>query len=291
MSPVLVSVRDRDGVTVAVVDGDRAHALGGRPSMLEVLDDWSSWSPRLSQESARGREIDLADVSLLPPVPSPPNMYMAGANYRDHMREMDGGEESPAPEGPFFFLRPTTTLVAHGDPIVLPDSSQVDWEAELAVVIGRRAHHVSSSQALDCVAGYTVANDVTARDRLRRGEGSPPPMRWDWLRAKGWYGTCPLGPHLVPADQVSDPDDLAISLTLNGATEQQARTSQMICSVGELIASISAVVPLVPGDVVCTGTPAGVGMGKGRFLAAGDVVTVEIERVGRLENTVAAATG
>lgn len=291
MSPVLVSVRDRDGETAAVVDGDRAHALAGRPTMLAVLDDWSGWSSRLAQDSARGSEVDLADATLLPPVPAPRNMYMAGANYRDHMREMDGGEESPAPEGPFFFLRPTTTLVAHGEAIVLPDSSQVDWEAELAVVIGRRAHRVSPARALDCVAGYTVANDVTARDRLRRGEGSPPPMRFDWLRAKGWYGTCPLGPHLVPADQVPDPDDLAISLTLNGTTEQQARTSQMICSVGELIASISAVVPLVPGDVVCTGTPAGVGMGKGRFLAAGDVVAAEVEGVGRLENTVAAAAG
>ncbi|MGH2916149.1 MAG: fumarylacetoacetate hydrolase family protein [Solirubrobacteraceae bacterium] len=151
--------------------------------------DWPAWSPRLSEASLRGEEIDLASVALLPTVPFPPNLYMAGANYREHMREMDGGEEAAAPEGPFIFLRPTTTLVAHGDPIVLPDSGQVDWEA----------------------------------------------------------------------DQVDDPDDLEISLTLNGQLERRARTSQMICSVGELIASISAVVPLVPGDIVCTGTPAGVG--------------------------------
>lgn len=285
----LASIVDAHGATAALVDGDTVHPLPGRPAMLDVLGDWTRWAARLSEEPTAGEPSALGDVRLLPPVSNPPNLYMVGANYPEHVAEMGDGVASRPQSGPFVFLRPTTSLVAHGDPVVLaPGSQKVDWEAELAVVIGRHAHGVSPSVALEHVAGYAVANDVSVRDRFRRGEDRPP-MMWDWFRQKGWWATCPFGPYLVPAERVPDPDDLAISLKLNGEQEQSSRTSQMIFSVAEVIASICAVVPLVPGDVICTGTPSGVGMGKGRFLAPGDVMEAEVEGVGMLRNEVVAA--
>jgi 2,4-diketo-3-deoxy-L-fuconate hydrolase len=285
----LASILDAQGATAALVDGDTVRPLPGRPTMLEVLNDWPDWSARLSRLEGSGPELSLGDVRLLAPVPNPPNLYMVGANYPEHVAEMGDGVASRPQSGPFVFLRPTTSLMGDGDAVVLPPGSEkVDWEAELAVLIGRRAHEVSPAAALEHVAGYAVANDVSVRDRFQRG-GERPPMTWDWFRQKGWWATCPCGPYLVPAERVRDPDDLAISLKLNGRQEQSARTSQMIFSVAEVIASISAVVPLVPGDVVCTGTPSGVGMGKGRFLAPGDVMEAEVEGVGRLRNQVVAA--
>lgn len=287
----LASIVDAHGATAALVDGDTVRPLPGRPPMLEVLNEWPDWSRRLSRLEGRAPDVALGDVRLLPAVPNPPNLYMVGANYPEHVVEMGDGVASRPQSGPFVFLRPTTSLVAHGETVVLaPGSHKVDWEAELAVVIGRRAHAVSPAAALEHVAGYAVANDVSVRDRFQRG-GERPPMTWDWFRQKGWRATCPFGPYLVPAEQVPDPDDLAISLKLNGREEQRARTAQMIFSVAEVIASISEVVPLVPGDVICTGTPSGVGMGKGRFLAPGDVMEAEVEAVGILRNEVVAATG
>ena len=285
----LATIVDAHGATAALVDGDTVQPLPGRPEMLEVLRDWPRWSARVSGERGAGQSCAMREVRLLPPVPNPPNLYMVGANYAEHAEEMGDVRDSRPAGGPFVFLRPTTTLVAHGQPVVLaPGSEQVDWEAELAIVIGRLAHGVSASSALEHVAGYTVANDVSVRDRFRRADDQPP-MMWDWFRQKGWWASCPLGPYLVTAERVPNPDDLAISLTLNGRIEQQARTSQMIFSVAELIASISAVVPLVPGDIICTGTPAGVGMGKGRFLSAGDEMVAEVDGVGRLVNEVVCA--
>jgi 2,4-diketo-3-deoxy-L-fuconate hydrolase len=285
----LASIVDDRGATAALVDGDTVRPLPGRPTMLEVLSEFSQWSRRLSGAPEAEAPRALGDVRLLPPVPNPPNLYMVGANYPEHVEEMGHGTPGRPASGPFVFLRPTTTLVAHGEPVVLaPGSAQVDWEAELAVVIGRRAHDAPASRALEHVAGYAVANDVSVRDRFRRSDDRAP-MTWDWFRQKGWWATCPFGPYLVPAERVPDPDDLAISLTINGRVEQRARTAQMIFSVAEVIASISAVVPLVPGDVICTGTPSGVGMGKGRFLEPGDVMVAEVESVGTLRNEVVAA--
>jgi 2-keto-4-pentenoate hydratase/2-oxohepta-3-ene-1,7-dioic acid hydratase in catechol pathway len=222
---------------------------------------------------AHGAGLPLEAVRLLPPVPDPPNLYMAGANYADHAREMRGlPADAPiekSPHGPFMFLRPTTSLIGPGDDVVLA-GDRMDWEVELAVVIGARGR----------VAGYTIANDVSNRARFVREPSPEPPMRFDWLAQKGWAASCPMGPWL----ETSLPDDVALRLTVNGAVEQESRTSQMIFSVAEQIAYLSEIVPLVPGDVICTGTPAGVGMGKGRFLAAGDVMVAEIEGIGRLEN-------
>jgi 2-keto-4-pentenoate hydratase/2-oxohepta-3-ene-1,7-dioic acid hydratase in catechol pathway len=192
-------------------------------------------------------------------------------------------------EGPFIFLKPTTTLAGHGDPIVLPSAyRKVDWEVELAAVIGRRAHRVRAADALAHVAGYTIANDVSVRDAFRRAADGA--MAFDWFAQKGWMTSCPCGPWMLPAAFCSEPGNLAIRLSVNGQVEQESRTSEMIFSLEELIEYTSAVVPLVPGDIICTGTCAGVGAGKNRFLAPGDIVVAEVERIGALRNEAVAET-
>jgi 2-keto-4-pentenoate hydratase/2-oxohepta-3-ene-1,7-dioic acid hydratase in catechol pathway len=167
--------------------------------------------------------------------------------------------------------------------------NRVDWELELALVIGRRIYRATPEDALGAVAGYTVANDISVRDAFRRRDGSEPPMVWDWFAQKAWRGSCPCGPAVVPAESVSV-DDLELKLTVNGEIEQHSRTSQMVFSPAEIIAYISRFVPLTPGDVICTGTCAGVGMGKGRYLSPGDEATAEIESIGTLVTTAVAGT-
>jgi 2-keto-4-pentenoate hydratase/2-oxohepta-3-ene-1,7-dioic acid hydratase in catechol pathway len=221
---------------------------------------------------------------------------MAGANYADHAREMRGlaptDPVEKSPEGPFVFLKPTTTLIGHGELLMLPEGfARVDWEIELAVVIGLRADHVTADDALAYVAGYTIANDISVRDAFVRSESTEPPMRFDWFSQKGRATSCPCGPWITPSRFCAAPGDLALSLSVNGEVEQSSRTSELIFSVEDLVAYISSVLPLVPGDVICTGTPSGVGAGKGRFLKDGDVIVAEIEGIGALRNGVAATIG
>jgi 2,4-didehydro-3-deoxy-L-rhamnonate hydrolase len=293
----LASVDSGDGGSLAavVLDG-MVHPLDGRPTMAQLLADWEA-SLDAVETAVDGGALapgrPLREVRLLPPVPEPPNLYMIGANYADHAREMRGlAPDAPVPKppgGPFVFLKPTTTLVGPDEAVRLgAGCDKVDWEAELAVVIGRRASKVSVDDALAHVAGYTIANDVSVRDHFRRADSAEPPMTFDWFAQKGWVTSCPVGPWLLPARRRPDPAGLALRLTLNGAVEQDSSTSEMIFSVAEQIAYISAIVPLVPGDVICTGTPAGVGMAKGRFLAPGDEMVCEIEGIGRLANPVTA---
>jgi 2-keto-4-pentenoate hydratase/2-oxohepta-3-ene-1,7-dioic acid hydratase in catechol pathway len=288
------TVQDEDGTTAALLVSDQVHPLPGRPPMSDLLADWDASVARFEAHLERG-DLEPAggvhDARFLPPVPRPPNLYMAGANYADHAREMRklpaDAEVPKASAGPFMFLKPTSTLIGHRDAVRIgPGCEKVDWEVELAAVIGRRADRVPAEEALAHVAGYTVANDVSVRDRFVRGDAAEPPMKYDWFMQKGWATSCPLGPWLVPASEAPGALDAAMRLTLNGMPEQDSRTSQMIFSLGEQIAYLSAVVPLVPGDIICTGTCAGVGAGKGRFLAPGDVMVAEIEGVGRLENPV-----
>jgi 2,4-diketo-3-deoxy-L-fuconate hydrolase len=280
----------------AVVSDGLVYPVPGRASVSELLSEWATAVPRLEQQLAAGSledPVTEAEVRFEPPV-FPPNLYMVGANYADHTREMQGlADDDPVvkpPEGPFVFLKPTTTLIGHRGSIPMPaDYSRVDWELELALVIGRHTYRATPENALDAVAGYTVANDISVRDAFRRQSGSEPPMVWDWFAQKGWMGSCPCGPALVPAQSVSV-EDLELKLTVNDGVEQHSSTSQMVFSPAEIIAYISRLVPLVPGDVICTGTCAGVGMGKGkdRYLSAGDVVTAEIEDIGSLVTTAVA---
>jgi 2-keto-4-pentenoate hydratase/2-oxohepta-3-ene-1,7-dioic acid hydratase in catechol pathway len=210
----------------------------------------------------------LPDVRLVSPI-LPSKVVAVGKNYADHAREM-GGE---APSSPVIFLKPSTAVIGSGDVIrVPPESSRVDHEAELAVVIGRPARDVSRADALAHVLGYTAANDVTARDQ-QKADGQ-------FTRAKGHDSFCPLGPWL---ETVLDPSDLRVTASVNGELRQDGRTSEMIHDVATLIAFMSSVMTLLPGDVVLTGTPAGVGP-----IVPGDTVTVEIEGIGELTNPVVA---
>ena len=214
-----------------------------------------------------GERVPLDTVRLLAPVIPRSKVVGVGRNYADHAREL--GNEVPAE--PLLFLKPNTSVVGPDDPIVLPRQSQrVDYEGELAVVIGRLCKDVPPERVPEVVLGYTCANDVTARD-LQRTDGQ-------WARAKGFDSFCPLGPYLTTE---LDPSDLRITTRVDGATVQDGRTSDLVHKVTELVVHVSAAFTLLPGDVILTGTPAGVGP-----LAAGNRVEVEVEGIGTLSNPV-----
>jgi 2-keto-4-pentenoate hydratase/2-oxohepta-3-ene-1,7-dioic acid hydratase in catechol pathway len=217
--------------------------------------------------SFTGARMPLGEVRLLAPV-LPSKVLGVGKNYADHAREMGGD----APERPVLFLKPSTAVVGPGDPIVLPrDAERVDYEGELAVVIGRLCRDVPAERAADVILGYTCANDVTARDQQT--------LDGQWARAKGHDTFCPLGPWI---ETELDPSDLAIRTTLDGELRQAARTKQLVHDVPTLVAHASAAMTLLPGDVLLTGTPAGVGP-----MRRGQSVAVTVEGVGTLTSLVA----
>lgn len=226
--------------------------------------------------SFTGQRFDQADVRLLSPI-LPSKVVCVGKNYAAHVQEMNTGD---APKEPLLFLKPSTSVIGPGDAIrIPPGSTNVHHEAELAVVIGARgARHVSPEQALSSVFGYSIGNDVTERD-MQRNDGQ-------WTRAKGFDSFCPLGPWIETdlAALGKDPADLEITCTVDGELRQQGRTSQLLFDVPTLISHISQVMTLLPGDVVLTGTPSGVGP-----IRAGQRVEVSIEGLGTLANTVADA--
>jgi 2-keto-4-pentenoate hydratase/2-oxohepta-3-ene-1,7-dioic acid hydratase in catechol pathway len=207
----------------------------------------------------------------------PGKIVCVGLNYHDHAEE--GGQDLP--KAPLLFAKWPNTLIGHGEPIVLPtEAKEVDYEAELGVVIGTTAKHVSERDALDHVQGYICVNDVSARD-LQFGDGQ-------WTRGKSPDSFCPVGPRLVPREEIDDPQALAIRCVLNGQTMQDSSTSQMIFSVAEIIAYVTRVITLEPGDLIATGTPAGVGVFRDPkvLLKDGDEVSVEIDGLGTLTNPV-----
>ena len=210
----------------------------------------------------------------------PRNVLCIGLNYKDHADE----SKIPLPERPVVFAKLTSCISAHGAPILLPpDTKEVDYEAELAVVIGRRCRGVAARDALDYVAGYTCLNDVSARD-FQRSDGQ-------WVRAKSQDTFGPMGPYLVTSEDIPDPQKLPIRCWVNGQLLQDSNTDKMIFGVRELIAYISRGVTLEPGDVISTGTPPGVGFARKQpvFLKAGDEVVVEVQGIGRLSNPVKAS--
>ena len=240
-------------VAFGIVEGDEVAALASHP---------------FGPLSFSGARHALGDVRLLAPV-IPSKVMAIGKNYADHAREM-GGEP---PAAPVMFLKPSTAVVGDRDPIARPASvERLDYEGELAVVIGRLARDVPRERALDAVLGYTCANDVTARDQ-QQADGQ-------WSRAKGYDSFCPLGPWI---ETELDPAATRVTTTLNGEPRQDAPTSLLLHDVPTLVAYVSAVMTLLPGDVLLTGTPAGVGP-----MAVGDEVAVTIEGVGTLTNTVVA---
>lgn len=233
-------------------------------------------------DAAKLRKLAVPESEIqVGPLFQPRNVICIGLNYKDHAEESG----LPLPEKPVMFAKLTGCITGPGVPIKLPpDTVEVDYEAELAVVIGRTCKKVTASEALHYVAGYTCLNDVSARD-FQRGDGQ-------WVRAKSQDTFGPMGPYLVTADEIPDPQNLPIRCLVNGQALQSSNTSKMIFSVSELIAFISRGITLNPGDVISTGTPHGVGVVRKPpiFLKAGDEVVVEIDGVGRLSNSVQASS-
>jgi 2-keto-4-pentenoate hydratase/2-oxohepta-3-ene-1,7-dioic acid hydratase in catechol pathway len=255
--------------------------------MLDLLQDWDAASAELRATTVADLPA-LADVRLEAPIRFPHKVLCAGANYFGHLAEMDVARPDPV-GAPYFFLKPpTTTVIGPHDTIVLPDrpGRRIDWEAELGVVIGRRAHDLDESGVAACVAGYTVVNDVSARDRLSRKDAVAPPFGFDWTSAKGEDTFCPTGPGVTPAWFVDDPQDLRITLSVNGVVKQDSSTADMMNSAFAVVAAASRIMTLEPGDIVATGCPAGVGAPRGEFLQPGDEVVVEIGDLGQLRNPV-----
>ncbi|NUP01724.1 MAG: fumarylacetoacetate hydrolase family protein [Nonomuraea sp.] len=228
--------------------------------------------------AATGPAIPLPEVELLSPLAAPQKIICIGLNYADHIRET--GLDTP--QRPLAFVKTAHTLAGpYADVVVAAGTTaQLDWEAELAVVIGRTARDVPVERALEHVFGYTAANDLSARD-AQFADGQ-------WFRGKNYDGFCPLGPWIVTPDELADPQALAVTARVNGRTLQDGSTKDMIFGVAEVIAYLSGYMTLFPGDVIATGTPHGVGMGRTPqlWLGDGDVVEVEVEGIGTLRNTV-----
>ncbi len=231
-------------------------------------------------------------VKLLAPIPRPPKVLALAGNYFEHIKEAGlalGLSHSPRQTTvPRPFLMPPTVVIGPEEQIPWPDySEQIDYEIELAIVIGRKAKNISPDDALDYVAGYTIANDVSARSvTFKEGRAQRPwDEFYDWLNGKWSDGFCPMGPYLLTADEIEDVQNLALQLTVNGKVRQKANTSQMIYSVADTVSFLSHIVTLEPADVIATGTPSGVAMATGNFLQPGDVIECTIEKLGTLSNT------
>ena len=265
------------------LDGGMLALLAGGPAALE----------RAAGAAANGGDrLSLDGLKLLAPVPRPGKIFAAAQNFADHI--LEGGGVARASEGrvPLVFSKLSSGVTGPGEPIVLPGvSKSVDWELELAVVIGTRAKHVPVERALDHVAGYAVANDVSARtmDYPERTQPVGPTEEWfDFINGKWCDSFTALGPYLVTADEVADPGALDMRLRVNDRVWQEGSTGQMIFTVAELIAFISRWATLEPGDVILTGTPGGTGDPSGTYLQDGDVVECAIAGLGTLVNPVVA---
>lgn len=235
--------------------------------------------------------IPIAEVKILVPIPHPSKLLLLAGNYAKHIEEGGGRAEEQSRTFPYVFMKPpSTTLTAHGDPIRIPSVSpaQIDWELELAVIIGKRCSQVTEADALEFVAGYSIINDISDRafhPNPNRAE-RPKDQFFDWLHGK-WHDTfCPMGPCVLPATEVADPQEFPMQLKVNGTLEQDASTAEMVFPVAAVIAFVSSFVTLEPGDIISTGTPSGVGKAKGKFLLPGDTVEAMIGGIGRLENPV-----
>lgn len=270
---------------LAVVVDDQFASLEGLVDDLATVDDlvavWAREQERIeaaAEAALRDRAEPLRPGILDVPLRRPGKLACVGLNYADHIRETG----LPTPERPLIFAKFSSSLIADSQPITWPPglTDQVDWEAELAVVIGKRIRDVEPTAALDAVFGYTVANDVSARD-LQFADNQ-------WVRAKSIDTFCPLGPAVVTAEEFGDPQTKAVRSRVNGQTMQDSTTAEMIFSTAEIISFLSRACTLEPGDVILTGTPWGVGAFRTPpvFLREGDVVEVEVEGIGSLVNPV-----
>lgn len=282
----LASFQSESGIRTAGLRGNDYVDLNATDpslptSMKSLLAADPSQSAKIAQAIQNGQPLDAAEMHLLAPVPDPEKIICIGLNYADHAAE-SGAE---VPSQPVVFNKFPSAIAAHKQVIRLPRvSAKVDYEAELVVVMGRGGRDIAREDAMQHVFGYTCGHDVSARDWQLETPGR------QWLLGKTFDTFAPMGPHLVTADEIDDPHKLGISLRLNGEKMQDSNTRQLIFPIDQLIAHISSVCTLKPGDVIFTGTPPGVGMARKppTFLKHGDVVEVEIESIGTLHNRIEA---
>lgn len=273
----LFAPEERPSNPLAWFDMDERWFRNARDTALRLERDAAAFA----EARERGRLVPSQDAYWFAPVPRPGKIVCIGLNYRDHAQESG----LAVPTTPVIFSKFSSCVIAPGEPVVVPTTSEkVDYEAELAVVIGRHAKHVSADRAYDYVLGYTAFNDVTARD-FQFGDGQ-------WQRGKSCDTFAPMGQTIVTTDEIPDPHTLRITMKVNGAVMQDSNTNQLIFRVPELIEFITKSISLEPGDVIATGTPAGVGFARKPpvFLKPGDTMDVEIERIGGLGNPIVAAS-
>jgi 2,4-diketo-3-deoxy-L-fuconate hydrolase len=267
--------------TLLTADGgiDIEEASGGLfaadiQALYDRWDELTGWVEGYEPDPDRVEPFRVVEERLLSPAPAPRQVFAIGLNYRDHAEETG----MPLPERLAVFTKYPTCITGNCEEIVLPPGGRVDWEVELVVVIGRRAYRVADWEAWSHVAGVCVGNDFSERILQRAAGGQ-------FSMGKSYPGFGPMGPWLVTPDELSDPDDLALSCRVNGEVMQSSRTSNMVYSVPRIIEELSAVLPLLPGDVIFTGTPAGVGWVRDRQLEPGDVVEATIEGIGTIRST------
>jgi len=280
----IVTFERGHGPEAGVIDGEKVIGLrqSGLADALSVIAGGADAMDRVTrwvQSAPGGEALDLASVKLLAPIPRPPKVICIGLNYRDHAAE----SKMQIPDVPTVFAKFGTSVTGPGHAIVLPrNSAKPDYEAELAFVIGRGGRHIPEEKWREHVFGYTCFNDVSARDFQMAPS--------QWIMGKTFDTFAPFGPAIVTADEIADPHNLDISLDLNGEVMQHSNTREMIFQIPRLIAHLSSVFTLEPGDIIATGTPPGVGFARKppRWLRPGDVATVKIEGVGELTNPVVA---
>jgi 2-keto-4-pentenoate hydratase/2-oxohepta-3-ene-1,7-dioic acid hydratase in catechol pathway len=302
----LATYRTKLGPRAGIVVGDEvfdAAKLTGKPAYATVngiLADWKSAEGALKKAAAgagksRAARQKLAKTRFLAPVPLPQTIFCAGANYADHAAAMARRQNMPEPADPhelgvkpWHFIKAARTITDPGATVKATHyAKELDWEIELAAVIGRPAKDVSKDKALSYVAGYVVAIDFSARDRGRRpGIEATSFFKMDWSKHKSFDGSCPLGPWITPASDIADPQKLALKLWVNGALKQDSNTEKMLFTLAEQIEQLSINMTLHPGDLILTGTPAGTGGESGEFLKSGDVVKVWIEGIGEFQNRI-----
>ena len=268
-----------------IPDTVREILEAGEPMTKEVKQTLSSFGEL-------NLNIPLEGATLLPPIPNPKLILSVGLNYWKHLEEMDG---TPTPKNPAAFIKSRDTLLGSGKTVTKPEqcSDMIDYEGELCVVIGKECHNIEIHEAMDYVAGYTIANDISARDWVNEVFSSKDTFgavhAWERnINGKQLPGFTPCGPFIVSKDEITDPQNLQLETRLNGQIMQSTNTSDMIFSVEEIIAYYSKWYRFNPGDIITTGTPAGVGFGRDPqiFLKSGDVIEVEIEKIGVLRNNI-----
>ncbi len=283
-----------DGTPVdARAIAEAAGLEGFSGGLDDVFRQWTNLEAQVESLAARAAtmledgqlQVLPADTRFLAPF-RPARMFCAASNYIEHAAEMGTVLAAKANSNPFIFMKAPSCVVGDHQPVVKPARCEMlDWEVELGAVIGRRCRRLSVEEALSVVAGYTIVNDVTARDLNVREDF---PFKFDWFQGKSWDSFGPMGPVVVPASCFGDPHDVSLKLTVNGELMQDGNTNKLIFNIAEQIAYLSTILTLEPGDVIATGTPDGVGMGRGVFLKPGDVMVATIDGVGSLTNPVIA---